>query len=61
MPAGRAWVCNLDVAPESRWVTDHDMSGFGVTCRPYTHEELVALNWSDLKALLRIGRLLPIP
>ena len=54
-------MCHLEVAPESQWVTDHDMSGFGVSCRPYTHEELVALNWSDLRALLRLGRLIPIP
>jgi hypothetical protein len=54
-------VCHLEVAPESAWVTDHDMSGFGVSCRPYTHEELVALNWRDLRALLRLGDLLPIP
>jgi len=54
-------LCHLDLAPESVWVTDHDMSGFGVTCREYTHEELVALNWSDFKALLRLGRLIPIP
>lgn len=47
------------VAPESQWVTDHDMTGFGVECRKYTHEELVTLNWSDLKALGRLGRLLP--
>ena len=40
---------------------DHDQSGFGVTCVEYTHEQLQALDWADLKALLRIGRLIPVP
>lgn len=61
MASGRAWICHLDVAPESEWVVDHDMTGFGVTCRRYTHEELVGLNWRDLRALARLGDLLPIP
>src|SRR5690242_18480514 len=59
--AGRAWICHLDIAPESKWVQDHDQSGFGVTCVEYTHEQLQALDWADLKALLRIGRLIPVP
>ena len=59
MRAGRAWVCHLDISPITRWVTDHDQTGFGVTCELYTDEQLSVLNWQDLKALGRLGRLLP--
>ena len=51
-------MCRLTIAPESQWVTDHDMSGFGVECRAYTHEEIVAFNWHDLRALLKLSSIL---
>ena len=51
-------MCKLTLAPTSQWVTDHDMTGLGVVCRPYTHEELVALNWRDLRALTKLADVL---